>query len=154
MAREEAQRNGVDVAGLANDQVFEIVKRNIVTKRYCAFLGLVVAIIVSVVCTAYFLINRHVDYKQTVGPLTLASGETRSIDFDLGRRGAVTVTIDSIVPDWTGLEKVFKGAFMAHFLVRSTPGTSPSHSSISATVLLFHSRHQLDTDKMKLSLIK
>jgi hypothetical protein len=32
IACEEAQRNGVDVAGLANDQVFEIVKRNIVTK--------------------------------------------------------------------------------------------------------------------------
>ena len=37
MAREEAQRNGVDVAGLANDQVFEIVKRNIVTKSTMHF---------------------------------------------------------------------------------------------------------------------
>ena len=126
MAREEAQRNGVDVAGLANDQVFEIVKRNIVTKRYCAFLGLVVAIIVSVVCIAYFLINRHVDYKQTVGPLTLASGETRSIDFDLGRRCAVTVTIDSIVPDWTGLEKVFDSVTFFNF--RDSPPVSFSAS--------------------------
>jgi hypothetical protein len=66
---------------------------------------LVIEIIVAVVCIVYFLINRRVSYKQTVGPLTLTSGETRSIEFDLGRRGAVTVTMDSIVPDWTGLRQ-------------------------------------------------
>jgi hypothetical protein len=105
MAREEAQRNGVDVSGLTNDQVFDIVKRNIVTKRYYAFLGLIVAIIIALVCLAYFVVSRHVDYNKIVGPLTLAPGETRSIDFNLDRKGPVTVTIDNIVADWTGLEQ-------------------------------------------------
>ena len=105
MARDEAQRNGVDVSGLTNNQVFEIVNRNINTKRYYAFLGFVIAVVIALVCAAYLLLNRIIDYKQTVGPVTLNPGETRSVNFELAQKRTVTVTIDSIVPNWNGSDQ-------------------------------------------------
>lgn len=99
-----AQKYGVNIQELSNDQIYDIVIRNINTKRYYAFLGFICALAVALAGIAFFIFSGGKAYEQVIGPLTLRPGETRSKAIELSRKSIVTVYVDSIVPDWSGFE--------------------------------------------------